>query len=328
MKCSRVQDRLDAGVRRRHATAFRARASGPTFGETVARSAIYAIIFSLLAIMAYVAFRFEPKFAVPVLIALFHDLLITAGVYSLSGREVTTSTVAALLTILGFSLYDTVIVFDRIRENAPRMPRATFSQIVNRSMSEVLIRSLATSSSTLFPVAALLLFGGETLKDFAFALLVGIASGTYSSIFIASPVLTAWKEREPAYVQRRRRIIEDFGMVPAYPVTTDGGRARARARRQASVRRSAAAQPAQGRRAAGAGRDRRAADEHGRDRRRARGSEHAEDGARDGPASRRPAPVGLRARRGPHRPAARPSAPRARSERAQQQRKRKHGRAR
>ena len=95
--------------------------------------------------MGYVAFRFEPKFAVPVLIALFHDLLITAGVYSLVGREVTTSTVAALLTILGFSLYDTVIVFDRIRENAPRMPRATFSQIVNRSMSEVLTRSLATS---------------------------------------------------------------------------------------------------------------------------------------------------------------------------------------
>ena len=99
--------------------------------------------------MAYVAFRFEPKFAIPVLIALFHDLLITAGVYSLTGREVTTSTVAALLTILGFSLYDTVIVFDRIRENAPRMPRAAFSQIVNRSMSEVLTRSLATSLCTL-----------------------------------------------------------------------------------------------------------------------------------------------------------------------------------
>jgi SecD/SecF fusion protein len=173
--------------------------------------------------MGYVAFRFEPKFAVPVLIALFHDLLITAGVYSLSGREVTTSTVAALLTILGFSLYDTVIVFDRIRENAPRMPRATFSQIVNRSMSEVLTRSVATSQSTLFPVLALLLFGGETLKDFAFALLVGIASGTYSSIFIASPVLTAWKEREPVYVQRRHRVIETFGMVPAFAGATTAG---------------------------------------------------------------------------------------------------------
>jgi SecD/SecF fusion protein len=218
----KVQDRLDSefGIA---TDGFSSQSVGPTFGETVARSAIYAIIFSLLAIMGYVAFRFEPKFAVPVLIALFHDLLITAGVYSLSGREVTTSTVAALLTILGFSLYDTVIVFDRIRENAPRMPRATFSQIVNRSMSEVLVRSVATSSSTLFPVTALLLFGGETLKDFAFALLVGIASGTYSSIFIASPVLTAWKEREPVYVQRRHRVIETFGMVPAFAVAATAG---------------------------------------------------------------------------------------------------------
>jgi SecD/SecF fusion protein len=216
-----VQNRLDAefGVA---ADGFSSQSVGPTFGETVARSAIYAIIFSLLAIMAYVAFRFEPKFAVPVLIALFHDLLITAGVYSLSGREVTSSTVAALLTILGFSLYDTVIVFDRIRENAPRMPRATFSQIVNRSMAEVLTRSVATSQSTLFPVAALLFFGGDTLKDFAFALLVGIASGTYSSVFIASPVLTAWKEREAVYAQRRHRMIEAFGMVPAFAVATAG----------------------------------------------------------------------------------------------------------
>jgi len=222
----RVQERLDQsfGVQR---DGFSSSSVGPTFGETVARSAVWAIIFSLISIMAYVAFRFEPKFAVPVLIALFHDLLITAGVYSLTGREVTTSTVAALLTILGYSLYDTVIVFDRIRENAPRMPRAAFSQIVNRSMSEVLTRSLITSLSTLFSVGALMLFGGDTLKDFAFALLVGIASGTYSSIFIASPVLTAWKEREAVYVQRRRRIAETLGMVPAYSVAMAGGPAEA-----------------------------------------------------------------------------------------------------
>ena len=202
---------------------FSSESVGPTFGKTVARSASIAIIASLFLIMAYVAFRFEPKFAVPVLIALLHDILITAGVYSLTGREVTTSTVAALLTILGFSLYDTVIVFDRVRENAPRMPRATFSQIVNRSMSEVLTRSLATSFCTLLPVTALLLFGGETLKDFAFALLVGVASGAYSSIFIASPVLTEWKEREPGYVQRRHRILEQFGHVPAFAVVTREG---------------------------------------------------------------------------------------------------------
>ena len=153
----------------------------------------------------------------PVLIAAAHDILITGGVYALVGREVTTSTVAALLTILGYSLYDTIIVFDRIRENVPRMPRATFSQIVNRSMSEVLTRSLATSFSTLMPIGALLLFGGETLQDFAFALLVGVASGAYSSIFIGAPVLTLWKEREPVYVRRRKMQLEEHGgKVPAF----------------------------------------------------------------------------------------------------------------
>jgi SecD/SecF fusion protein len=197
---------------------------GPTFGQTVANSAVIAIIASLLVISAYIALRFEWKYAVPVLIALMHDLLITSGVYSLTGREVTTATVAALLTILGYSLYDTIIVFDRIRENVPRMPRAAFKQIVNRSMSEVLTRSLATSFCTLLPIIALLLFGGETLTDFAFALLVGVVSGAYSSIFIASPVLWHWKEREPVYARRTARIMrENNGLVPAYAVATTGG---------------------------------------------------------------------------------------------------------
>jgi SecD/SecF fusion protein len=190
---------------------------GPTFGQQVADSALKALIFSLLVICGYVALRFDPKFAVPVLIAIFHDILITAGVYSLTGKEVSSGTVAAFLTILGYSIYDTIIVFDRIRENVPRMPRAAFSQIVNRSMSEVLTRSLVTSFSTLLGVTSLMVFGGATLQDFAFAMLVGIASGTYSSIFIASPVLTAWKEREPGFVRRRQRIAEDAGgQVPAY----------------------------------------------------------------------------------------------------------------
>jgi SecD/SecF fusion protein len=198
------------------ANGFDSTSVGPTFGETVAKSARNALIFSLLVICAYIAFRFDPKFAVPVLIALFHDILITAGIYALTGREVTSGTVAAFLTILGYSLYDTIIVFDRIRENMPRMPRAAFSQIVNRSMSEVLTRSLATSFTTLLAVVSLLVFGGATLQDFAFAMMVGIASGTYSSIFIASPVLTAWKEREPGFARRRERIAAVDGSVPAF----------------------------------------------------------------------------------------------------------------
>ncbi len=205
-------------------SSFSSTSVGPTFGQTVANSAIVAIIASLLVISAYIALRFQWKFAIPVLIALMHDLLITSGIYSLTGREVTSATVAALLTILGYSLYDTVIVFDRIRENMPRMPRAAFSQIANRSMSEVLTRSLATSFSTALPILALLLFGGETLRDFAFALLVGVVSGAYSSIFIATPVLTHWKEREPTYAARRERLeAENGGVVPAYAVATVGG---------------------------------------------------------------------------------------------------------
>jgi SecD/SecF fusion protein len=196
---------------------------GPTFGQSVANAALVAIIASLSVISIYIALRFEWKFAVPVLIALMHDILITAGIYALVGREVTTSTVAALLTILGFSLYDTIIVFDRIRENVPRMPSAAFSQIVNRSMSEVIVRSLATSFCTALPVIALFLFGGETLKDFAFALLIGTLSGTYSSVFIAGPLLVHWKEREPVYTTRYRRIRESLGYVPAYAVATAGG---------------------------------------------------------------------------------------------------------
>jgi SecD/SecF fusion protein len=205
-------------------TQFVVSSVGPTFGSVIAKSALTAIIFSLIVIGGYVALRFGIKFSVPLLIALSHDILITLGVYALLGLEVSSATVAALLTILGFSLYDTIIVFDRVRENMPRMPRAAFSQIVNRSMSEVLTRSLATSLCTALPVLALLLFGGETLQAFAVALLIGTISGTYSSIFIAAPVLTLSKEREPIFRQRVARIREDNnGVVPPFATETIGG---------------------------------------------------------------------------------------------------------
>ncbi|MDX6677731.1 MAG: SecD/SecF fusion protein, partial [Solirubrobacteraceae bacterium] len=220
---------------------------GPTFGQTVAKSAIIAIIASLLVISAYIALRFEPKYAVPVLIALMHDILITAGVYALVGLEVNTATVAALLTILGFSLYDTIIVFDRIRENVPRMPRAAFSQIVNRSMSEVIVRSLATSFCSGLPVLALLLFGGETLRAFAFALLIGTISGTYSSVFIAGPVLTKWKEREPVYRRRHDAIAaENGGVVPAFATAGAAVEAAPKQRARRSERLTAPDDPERG----------------------------------------------------------------------------------
>ncbi|MEA2439481.1 MAG: SecD/SecF fusion protein [Thermoleophilaceae bacterium] len=235
-----VQQALDKdfGVQRAD---FSSSSVGPTFGQEIARTAIIAIIASLVLISIYIGLRFEFKFAVPVLIALMHDLLITSGVYALSQREVTTSTVAALLTILGFSLYDTIIVFDRIRENVPRMPRATFAQIVNRSMSEVITRSLVTSLSTLLPIMALMLFGGETLRDFGFALLIGVASGTYSSIFIAAPVLTHWKERETVWRRRERIVLEDHGgVIPAYADSALGDEPSRPARRQRATARAEA----------------------------------------------------------------------------------------
>ena len=148
-----------------------------SFGKQIARSAIIAILFSLLLIILYVAIRFDFKFAAPVIVALLHDIVITVGVYALIGREVSNSTVAAVLTVLGYSIYDTIIIFDRIRENIPLMRRAPFATIANVSLWETIRRSLATTFITLLPIGALLVFGGATLQDFAFALMVGIVSG-------------------------------------------------------------------------------------------------------------------------------------------------------
>jgi SecD/SecF fusion protein len=173
---------------------------GPTFGRQIVTSSWKAGIVALILILGYVSFRFEWRFALGAILAEFHDLFIVVGIYSLTGREVTTATVAAVLTILGYSLYDTVIVFDRIRENAPKIgTRSTYGAMVNRSIWETLTRSINTTLMTLFPVLALLLFGGVTLKDFAFALFIGVMSGAYSSIFVASPFACWLKEREPQY---------------------------------------------------------------------------------------------------------------------------------
>jgi SecD/SecF fusion protein len=181
-----------------------------SFGRQIARSAIVAIIVSLLLIVLYIAVRFDLKFAGPVIVALLHDIVITVGVYSLTGREVSNSTVAAVLTVLGYSIYDTIIIFDRIRENIPLMRRSSFATIANVSLWETIRRSLATTFITLLPIISLLIFGGATLKDFAFALLVGIISGAYSSIFIAAPLVTILKEREPEFA-RRKDVVDVAG---------------------------------------------------------------------------------------------------------------------
>jgi SecD/SecF fusion protein len=184
------------------AKAFGIKSVSSSFGRQIAKDAILAILFSLFLVVLYIAIRFDLKFAVPVIIAMVHDVLITVGVYSITGREVTTATVAAVLTVLGYSIYDTIIIFDRIRENIPLMRRAPFATITNVSLWETIRRSLATTFITSLPILSLLLFGGATLKDFAFALLIGVISGAYSSIFVAAPLLGTWKEREPEFARR------------------------------------------------------------------------------------------------------------------------------
>jgi len=174
-----------------------------TFGHQIAIDAIYGIIVSLLLITIYIAIRFDRKFAMPVILAMLHDIVVTIGVYSLTGREVSVATVAAVLTVLGYSIYDTIIIFDRIRENVPLMRRSPFATIANVSLWETIRRSLATTFITLLPIICLYILGGATLKDFAFALMVGVTSGAYSSIFFAAPILTLWKEREPEYARRK-----------------------------------------------------------------------------------------------------------------------------
>ena len=170
---------------------------GPTFGRQIIRNAIYAILLSFAVIVIYLSIRFEYKLAIPALISVIHDVWLSIAIYSFTGREVTSATVAALLTILGYSLYDVVIVFDRIRENVPIMRRATYREVVNTSVHETLTRSIITSLTTLIPITVLFFFGGDTLKDFAFALMVGILAGGLSSIAIAAPLAALWKEREP-----------------------------------------------------------------------------------------------------------------------------------
>lgn len=173
-----------------------------SFSSQIARDAILALLVSFLLISVYIALRFQWRFAVPILRTLFNDILITVGFYALSGREVSVATVAAVLTVLGYSIYDTIIVFDRVRENIPLMPRSTFAQIANVSVAETLRRSAATTFITLMPIVSLFVLGGETLKDFAFALLVGIGLGAFSTIFVAVPFLTVLMERNPEFKRR------------------------------------------------------------------------------------------------------------------------------
>jgi len=152
----------------------------------------------MLGLLAYISWRFEFRFAVGAIIALVHDVMITLGVFSLFGREIDLPIIAAFLAIIGYSLNDTIIVYDRIRENSGKYHKESFSFIVNRSINETLSRTLLTSGTTLLVVLALFVLGGGVIHNFAFAMLIGVLVGTYSSIFVASPVLIFWQEKMDA----------------------------------------------------------------------------------------------------------------------------------
>lgn len=187
------------------ADAFQVTVIGPDWGRDISRSSALAFVISIAAIVAYMSIRFEWKMSLTAIVALLHDLVIVVGVYALSGRPVTPNVIAALLTILGYSLYDTVVVFHRIKDNAETLGKERFMDMANRSINEVFMRTVNTTLSSLIPVVCLLLLGGATLKDFAFAMSVGLVVGSYSSFAVAAPLYTLWKEREPRYAALKRR---------------------------------------------------------------------------------------------------------------------------
>jgi preprotein translocase subunit SecF len=203
---------------------------GPTWGDKVSSKALTALIVFFFVIAAYLTFRFEWRMALAAIIAVVHDIIITVGVYAVTQFEVTPATVVAFLTILGFSLYDTVVVFDKVKDNQARLGTVrgdTYSLMVNRSLNQVLMRSINTSIVALLPVASLLFvgtyaFGGLALRDFALALFVGLLTGAYSSIFVATPILAWLKEREPRYRSLRERAAADLAkaavVAPVAPV--------------------------------------------------------------------------------------------------------------
>ncbi len=200
---------VDAMAKTAHANPIQVSTSnvGPTWGGQITNKAFEALIVFFIAVVAYISIRFEPKMAIAAFIAMVHDLLVTVGVYSIFGFQITPDTVIAILTILGYSLYDTVVVFDRVRDNTQGVLKGgdlTYSEMVNLSMNQTLARSINTSLVAILPVLSVLLIGADllgatTLRDYGLALFVGLMSGAYSSIFIASPLLAWMKEREPRY---------------------------------------------------------------------------------------------------------------------------------
>jgi preprotein translocase subunit SecF len=187
---------------------------GPSWGKEITRKALYGLVGFLIVVILYLAMAFEPKMAISAIVAVVHDVFITVGIYALVGFDVTPATVIGFLTILGYSLYDTVVVFDRVRENTRSITstsKMTYSQAANLAINQTVVRSINTTIVALLPVGSILfvgagLLGAGTLKDLSLALFIGLATGAYSSIFIATPLLAAMREREPAMKALAKRV--------------------------------------------------------------------------------------------------------------------------
>lgn len=181
---------------------------GAGWGKKLTSSGLTAFAFSILAIILYISIRFEYKMSITAVISLIHDVIITLGIYSLLGQEVTTSTIAALLTILGYSLYDTIVVFSRIKENTGSIAKMSFADMATLSINEVFMRTINTSVTSLIPVVTMLFFNVEALNGFAVALTIGMVIGVYSSFGVAAQIYTMWKETEPKYAALRKKYGE------------------------------------------------------------------------------------------------------------------------
>ena len=192
---SKVRNSLGEKFNKEYITIERVEMVGPKVGRDLREKALLSILYAVIGIVIYISWRFELQYAIAAIIALAHDVLVTMGAFSILDKEFTLVIVAAFLAIIGYSLNDTIVVFDRIRENLRRRGKNTFVQIINASINQTLSRTLLTSGTTLMVVIALFFFGGEIIHDFSFALLVGILVGTYSSIFIASVFLVYWDSR-------------------------------------------------------------------------------------------------------------------------------------
>ncbi|MBW2545239.1 MAG: protein translocase subunit SecF [Deltaproteobacteria bacterium] len=201
---SKVEEALNTSYGKEGFEVRRIEVVGPKVGKDLREKGILAMLYAMIGILIYVTWRFELRYAVGAIIALTHDVLITVGIFSLMDKEFTLPIVAALLAIIGYSLNDTIVVYDRIRENIKGVRKQSLKDIVNSSINQVLSRTVLTSGTTLLVVLALFFLGGAVIHDFAFAMLVGITIGTYSSVFIASPAILVWESISPSKEKRRK----------------------------------------------------------------------------------------------------------------------------